>query len=386
MARTTPPVNGHRVTAAPVITIGRALDDLFACSNLPTIPTPFTRLNDALGGGLIAGQSVVLPGATGSGKSSLLATIATFVAATAPVVIGTYELPARIFVARMGAQLLDERWLDIIRGRVPRAALERVIPGSIEFLQRPPIDVLERSIKSAADREGQAPLVLLDYLQIMMSVTATDDPRVATAKTSELIRELADATKAPILLAAAVSRQNSQLLRQAKRTAQPSDLAGVARDVSNVEYDAAAVLALAVSPEVDDQTGLQRAILAVSKNRFGPSDIIGLQFHGRSGRWFESSVSLEPTEEERDEQRERVLTSLRHSKQPLPKHRIFARDGKKWVEGRTQELVKLVDDMVEEGLVELVPGPRHPRFRLPDPRRQLSVPGTVGNDGNSRNN
>jgi predicted ATPase len=338
----------------PIITISDALDDLYACANLPTIETPFTRLNATLGGGLIAAQSVVMPGATGSGKSSLLAAIATHTSSFAPVLIGTYELAARLFVARIAGQVLDQPWLNMVRGRTARATLERAISRGIEILHRPPINVLERAIKTIADREGQAPVVLLDYLQIMMAVSVSDDPRVATAKTSELTRDLAETTKAPILMAAAVSRQNSQVLKQAKSSTSPSDLVGLARDVSNIEYDAAAVLALAVADEVDEQTGMRRGLMAVSKNRFGPLDMIGLEFHVRSGRWFESSISLEPTEDEVLDMRAQILGSLRKATVPLSKNRIIERDGKRWVTGRKQDVLRLIDDLVDEGLVQAV--------------------------------
>lgn len=337
-----------------IITIANALDDLYACANLPTVRTPFASLNDALGGGLIAGQSVVMPGATGSGKSSLLATLATFSATSMPVLIGSYELPPRLFVARIAAQQLDEQWLTVLRGKLARAALERVIPAGIELLYRPTVTELDRAIKVIQDREGQSPLCLLDYLQIMMSVGFSDDPRIATAKTSELIRDLSDATKIPSLMAAAVSRQNSQLLRQVKRATHPSDLAGIARDVSNIEYDAAAVLALAVAPEVDDHTGLQRALMAVSKNRFGPQALIGLQFHGRSGRWFESTVVLEQTEEEREDMREQILASVRKAKAFVSKSRIIERDGHKLVSGRRQDVLTVIDELAAEGLLQAV--------------------------------
>jgi replicative DNA helicase len=370
---TLPQAKSSNGKAAPprLISIGAALDDLYACSALPTIATPFTQLNAALGGGLIAGQSVVMPGATGSGKSSLLATIATHVASFAPVLIGTYELPARLFVARIAAQQLDESWLNVMRGRVVRPALERVVPHGIQLMHRPPLDELERGIKTIQDRESQAPLVLLDYLQIMMTVGFSDDPRIATAKTSELVRDLADTTKAPLLLAAAVSRQSNQILRNARRASQPSDLVGVARDVSNIEYDAAAVLALAVSPQVDEQTGVQRAVLAVSKNRFGPVDMIGLEFYGRSGRWFESTIAQQLTEDELADAREQILASVRKAKEPLSKNRIIERGGQKFVNGRRADLLPLIDQMVSDGQLALV----RQKYCLPSGQQKLPAQG-----------
>src|SRR5687768_11141051 len=104
--------NGKLPPAPRIIDPRTALDDLYACSTLPTTETPFSRLNLALGGGLIAGQAVVMPGATGSGKSSLLGAIATYVSQSGPVLIGTYELPVRLFVARIAAQQLDDAWLN----------------------------------------------------------------------------------------------------------------------------------------------------------------------------------------------------------------------------------------------------------------------------------
>lgn len=348
-----------------LISVSDALDDLYACSSLPTIPTPFTRLNAALGGGLIAGQSVVMPGATGSGKSSLLGAIATFVASSAPVLIGTYELAPRLFVGRIGAQRLDEAWLNVIRGRVVRAALDREIPRGIELLYRPPLDELEAAIKLVSDRESQAPLVLLDYLQIVQRVTS-DDPRIATAKTSELVREMADRTRVPLLMAAAVSRDSSKVLRQARRSTSPSDLVGIARDVSNVEYDAAAVLALAVSPDYDER-GVQRGLMAVSKNRFGPSDVFGLEFHGRSGRWFECSAAEELTEDELADAREQILASLRKAKGSLSKTRIIERDDHRFVKGRKQDLLPIIDRLVDEGVIE-----KHGNsYRLPTSQEKL---------------
>lgn len=376
---------------APPTTIGldQALDDLYRCSTLPTIATPFPRLNTTLGGGIISGQSVVMPGATGSGKTSLLACIASFASQTTSVLIGTYELPIRLLIARLGAQALDVKWLDIVRGKIERAKLERALPRGIEYLFRPDEVMLERSIKTISDREGAAPLVLLDYLQIMTALKSHEDPRIATASTSAWVRDLADETHAPVLIAAAVSRESSKVLRQARRATSPSDLAGIARDVSNVEYDAAAVLALAVSPDCDEHDGHQNAMLAVSKNRFGPPDMIGLRFEGASGRWMESSAALEPTDDEREEMDAEIMRSVRLSKAHLSKRSIVTRGDKTYVSGRKATINARIDELVEVGALAMVTreGPRGQirEYSLPPTQGRLPiagvVPGVVPNRG-----
>lgn len=341
--------NGARAAAPPIVSVEQGLDALYHFSNLPTIATPFPRLNAVLGGGLISGQSVVMPGATGSGKTSLLGAIASHVAQTTAVLIGTYELPIHLLIARIGSQQLDVPWLDVLRGKIKREVLQKHVPMGIDFMYRPEPHQLMAAVKRISDRESAAPLVLLDYLQIMTSLQQHEDPRIATASTSAQVRDLADHTKAPVLLAAAVSRENTKVLRQARRADSASELAGIARDVSNVEYDAAAVLALAVSPLCDEKDGHQDAMLAVSKNRFGPSEMIGLRFEGKSGRWFESTSALEPNDEEREEIDDAIMRSVRASKTHLTKHGIIVRNGRTYVRGRKADILTRIEVLAREG-------------------------------------
>lgn len=351
--------NGHR-RAAALITMSQALDELYACANLPTIATPFPKLNEALGGGLIATQSVVMPGPTGAGKSSLLAQIGTFAAATHPVLLASYELPIRLFAARIGSQQLHDHeygWLALMRGRLDREVLDSIMPRGISFLFRPAIDTLADQVKRLADAESEAPLVLLDYLQIMPAVASFDDPRVATAKTSELVRDLAEAEHAPILLAAAVSRVGSQLLGNSVRQQTPRDLVGLARETSSIEYDAAAVLALGVSDDFTD-TGDQKAAMAVAKNRFGPQAMIAFSFDGISGLWAESGA-IDDEPDIRADLREQIALSIRKAKGPLSKAAITKRDGHRMVRGRYETILREIDAMVADGSLRELGGKYH---------------------------
>lgn len=345
-----------RASQKGTVSVGEALEHLLAYSERPVTETPFRSLNEILGGGLHAGQVVVACAGTGMGKTALGLQIASHVASSAPVLFASYELPPHLLVGRMVSQGIPRvQWLDVIRGRVKREEMLAALPGRLfQFSERPSLGSLHREAHALAEEYGQAPLVVIDYMQLVgdsSGDTRQGDPRASNAEASEQIRKLAIELGAPVLVISSVSRTNNARNRKARGYA-PGDLVDVAKETGSIEYDAAAVLVLSVVPE-KDADGLQLATLTIAKNRFGELAHLDFRFAGASGHWRE----VGKTQQDRNESiRRQILESVGAADCPLSMSAIIQRAGKKMVKGRRGTILSEIAVLVEEEALEDIDG------------------------------
>src|SRR5262245_59999917 len=127
----------HRYSAAPAASV--ALQDIHA-RELERVPTGVDELDRALGGGLVAGQVVLLGGDPGIGKSTLL--LQTLAALSQEVLYVSGEESAeqvalrarRLALEADGVRLIAETQLERVLGALEAARPRVVVMDSIQTL------------------------------------------------------------------------------------------------------------------------------------------------------------------------------------------------------------------------------------------------------------
>jgi replicative DNA helicase len=273
----------------PLISVGGALEELHHLASLPVYPTPFPALNAAIGfDGMIATQAYVLVSGTGGGKTTIAAEIAKFTAANGgDALIATYEMFPAYYVAKMAAGELSVSSNDILRERVRASEIMGSIPKRIHFLKRPSLATIRKAIEKIKRSGRRAPLLVVDYLQALAAIVASQmerpDPRAANDLVSRELLRIAEECEVPLLAISATSRSNSDKLAEDVRSLAPKALVGSAKESSQIEYDAAAVIVTSTSDETDMDGSI--ATVSVAKARFGETCHIDARFDGARGRW-----------------------------------------------------------------------------------------------------
>lgn len=279
---TKPPVKRLKL-----ISIGQALEELDAIAKAPIYPTPFETLNDAIGfGGFLGTQCYTVAAGTGRGKTTWVAEVGAFAAQTVPVIVASYEMKPGYFVARKAAGVLGVHSNDIIRGHVPMGQVLSAMPYPRMFLMhRPTLRELREAVQWVSDKFGQAPLVVVDYLQKLADEIALTqqrpDLRMATTQASATLLDIADRSRCAILAVSAIGRGKAVLKNPRKYD--PYELVEVAKESGAVEYDGGAMIVLSLS---NDYEGDERiGTMTLAKTRFGREMHIEARYHGARGTW-----------------------------------------------------------------------------------------------------
>lgn len=272
-------------------------------AQLPRYSTPFSTLNSSLGlGGLVASQSVIVAGGTGVGKTTFAAQLASHHAEHHGwALYGSFELPTGILAARIAAPRLGVPSNAFFQGQLSRAQIASAIHPRMLFLERTTLKGLRTAIDRLAQKHGSAPLVVIDYLQLLADQVMHDhvrrghaaEPRIAAAAVSGALRGIARDFQAPLVILSATSRIAGSRLRGVGkldvRRLRPTELVDVARESSAIEYDASAVLALSLE-EYLGPTELQVGTLSTAKSRFGHTCHIDMSYDGAGARWTDRGL------------------------------------------------------------------------------------------------
>lgn len=282
-----------------------AVGDLERITRRPIYSTPFPSVNKAMGlGGLVSGYVHVLAGGTGKGKTTLLLDFARHHARHhGPVLFFTLEMEPGHLVARGVAEDLGVTTNDLLLGN-RTVTLDEVtslsLPPRIEYVDRCDLLQLRGTVEDVVADYGQAPLVIVDYLQELaedeMESMERPDLRIATTRTSKALRRMAKEFGCPLLVTSAVSRGSQSRGRAGEngrrpdpRQSPPDSYEDVSKESGSIEYNAAALLVLHVSDELDCD-GFQVATITVAKSRFGRRCHIAAAFDGERGRWHDRDI------------------------------------------------------------------------------------------------
>lgn len=262
----------------------------------PFAAVPSLPAFSSLIGGIRHKSLSIIAGGPGSGKTTFANQIAiNCILQGVPVILAEYELSPSQLVAK-GVVLLSDGVMDMSEvssavGDAPHmnAAVERyrseVAPRlAIVTDVRTPVE-LSALVAQCSQMTGQAPLLIVDYLQIMDGdpSRAYQEERLAIRDSVLGLRTIANVHGSPVIAISSVNRSSYT-------KANPSlDALG---GCSYIEYAADLVLHLAV-----DGTGGERAAntalsvrpvtVTALKNRYGTCDSVELSFDTRHARFVE---------------------------------------------------------------------------------------------------
>lgn len=203
------------------------------------IPTPFTRLNDMMGGGLREGHYTIIAARPSVGKTSLAHNIAAFVAAqNIPIGIFSLEMSSVEIVERMACSMahVDSSLLRLNRLNqdefVSVSEAVGILAGMPIYIDDSPTltDAQLRSrCKTMADKYG-VKMIVVDYLQLLTSSAKSENRQQEVTAISRTCMAIPKETKTTLVALSQLSRDSDKVTRRPKL----SDL----RDSGSLEQDA----------------------------------------------------------------------------------------------------------------------------------------------------
>lgn len=255
---------------------------------LPGWPTRIPALDAMLNGGLRPGGLYVLAARPGVGKSSLSLQIATTLAAQGlPGLFLSLEMPADEVADRAVAHAGHIDYARLLSGKLDGDGWERA-SEAMDRIGGLPLYVDDQPALAIGDIKAKARTVpglrvlVLDYLQLCGGAGDTRNAQI-----EELTRGLKSLAKAAGIAVVALSQLNREVERRGSKRPTLADL----RDSGAVEQDADVVMFLWPVREFSDRHIVG---LAVEKNRQGARGKVGMDFHGATQRWGQSTADIDP--------------------------------------------------------------------------------------------
>jgi len=258
-------------------------------SDVTGVPTGFTDL-DRMTSGLQEGDLTVIAGRPSMGKTALALNIAEHIALSSklPVAVFSMEMSATQLVMRLIGSVgrLDQH--KVRTGRLTTedwerlsGALGRLSDAAIHIDETPALNALElraRARRLSRQYGGKLGAIVVDYLQLMESVSDGENRATEISEISRSLKALAKELKVPVL---ALSQLNRSLEQRPNKRPQMSDL----RESGAIEQDADLTLFIN-RDEVYNQDTQDKAVaeIIIGKQRNGPIGFVRLAFLGEHTR------------------------------------------------------------------------------------------------------
>ena len=261
------------------------------------IPTLDARLN----GGLRAGNVYILAARPSVGKSSFAQSIGlTLAEGGLPTLFLSLEMSEAEVADRGVASAGRLSYSALLTGKMDREhwsrateAMDRL--GRLPFFVDDQPALTLRDIRIKAKSVKGLKVLILDYLQLCAS-TRRDGNR--NSEIEEISRGLKALAKELGIAVIALSQLNRDVEKRVIKRPALSDL----RDSGSIEQDADVVIFLWPVREFESE-GRRIIDLGIDKNRQGRLGEFGLDFHGDTQRWAESTADIRPTAQPRNHAR-----------------------------------------------------------------------------------
>jgi replicative DNA helicase len=280
---------------APIAAAVDRLWDRLSSAESTAIATGFLDLDELLGGGLYAGDLLLLAARPSVGKTALALSIARKLARRGQnVLIFSLEMSQEQLAQRLAAMESGVNLSHLRRQELPEDALAQ-LAEAIGEVATWPITVCDlagltpASLRAHVMRylaEHGETVIMIDYLQLL-SGTRIENRNQEVSEISRSLKVLARDARAPILAL-------SQLSREVEHRASKVPVLADLRDSGSLEQDADVVMFLYREELYDrdtDKKGLAELIIA--KQRQGPIGVVPLRFEPQTTRF--DSVSWRPT-------------------------------------------------------------------------------------------
>lgn len=282
----------------PLLTqVVERIDELFSRANpsdITGIPTGFADL-DQKTAGLQPGDLIIVAGRPSMGKTAFSINMGENIAIDSglPVAIFSMEMGGAQLVMRMlgsigrldqhkvrTGQLQDDDWQKLTY------AVGKLNDAPIFIDETPALNALELRARSRRLHRqcGKLGLIIIDYLQLMSSVTSGENRATEISEISRSLKALAKELQVPIV---ALSQLNRSLEQRPNKRPVMSDL----RESGAIEQDADVILFIyrdeVYNPDSQDKGSAE---IIIGKQRNGPIGMVRLTFLGEHTR-FENYAS-----------------------------------------------------------------------------------------------
>jgi replicative DNA helicase len=262
--------------------------------NITGLSTGFNDF-DEMTSGLQPSDLIIVAGRPSMGKTTFAMNIAEHVAIKerTPVAVFSMEMPGEQLAMRMMSslgridqhrvrtgKLEDDEWPRMTSAITILADTQLFIDDTAAMS---PMEVRARCRRLAREH-GQLGLVVLDYLQLMQSSSASDNRVAEISEISRSLKALAKELNVPVI---ALSQLNRNLEQRPNKRPVPSDL----RESGSIEQDAD-IIVFIYRDEVynPDSADKGTAEIIIAKQRNGPIGTTRLTFLGQYTR-FENFIS-----------------------------------------------------------------------------------------------
>ncbi|MFH1036597.1 MAG: replicative DNA helicase [Patescibacteria group bacterium] len=254
------------------------------------VPTGFKDLDNMLAG-LQKSDLIILAARPSLGKSALAVNVAANIAMQQNIPVGIFslEMSRDQIVDRLISSVANIDLWKLRTGHLSDSETENDterIQHAISILDKAPIYIDDSSGTNAIQMKAMARrlqmekglgLIVIDYLQLMDSITSDDDPVHQVSLNSKALKGMAKELNIPVLVLSQLSRAVEQRSPQIPRLA---DL----RQSGTIEQDADVVLFIYREDKYvqDDSAPKGVARIIISKHRNGPVGQVELYFDERT--------------------------------------------------------------------------------------------------------
>lgn len=244
--------------------------------------TGFAALDKLLHGGFRTRQLCGIIGPPSAGKSALVGHWLLLLSQLRPILHCSLELDKHELFVRYAAHKMKFAWSDGVRGSVPQADMAASVRGiriklmgADEFDPFDPFSALEAAVERMKQECGIAPIIAIDYIQLMARGAA--EMRTKVGELSIRARRLAQKYDTCVLGVFTTQRTmyNSDAVEKMRAKQDPTAYLGAAKESGDIEFDCATIVYLDVDKLHEGAT--KPAQLAVARCRQGDVGFVGLR-------------------------------------------------------------------------------------------------------------
>ncbi len=276
------------------------LDQVAATPQPPVLfyGTGFPGLDKMLNGGFPTRQLVGIIGPPSTGKSALVGHWILELEKHRPVLHCSLELLKHELFVRYAAHEMRFPWVDGVRGAVDQATMAAAIKGkriklmgADDFDRLDPFSSLEQAVARMTAECGVAPIVVIDYIQIMARAASTE-MRHKVGELTQRARQLAQRADTVVIGVFTTQRDKYAIAAVEKmRSAQdPRAYLGAAKESGDIEFDCAILMYLDV--DMLHKGSPRPGQIAVSRCRYGHEGFVGLRAQLEYGHFIEDEKAV----------------------------------------------------------------------------------------------
>jgi len=279
-----------------VVALSDALPDVVASlerNEDPGITTGLYSL-DALIGGWVGGDLIILAGRPGMGKSILAKDFSE--ASGVPVLFFSLEMPRDQLIKRQLASHANINYTSIRRAKISQDDWPKIIKAA-DKLNQMPIAYNDKAMMSidelvatceARKRKEQIGMVVIDYLQLIRTDGKIEHREREVSSISMKLKGLARSLNIPVICLAQLNR--SCEARGGDKKPMLSDL----RESGSIEQDADTVIFIWREAVYKKSAAKHDALLIVAKGRNTGTGVVSVYFDGSYQVFRNASEEIEP--------------------------------------------------------------------------------------------